>query len=847
MYSCTLSLQYIKPLTNDHLLPSTGIHARTDRHEPGYQRRNGVTGSHRVPHGGRFSALLVVRDRVYFKLQTDYLPGFLQSDLMWACALSTGARKRQSPAHRVNRKLFDESLSASYRTNTFTMPIDSMSTSELWEPSAISRTRAGSIVGDTVARRRANTMEDSPTVNNAVRVARYGSYKDNKDWDMRTEISREMSGMNVNERVLQADEKIPLKNLLEEAALEGFPNTSSKQPPWKCELVAGGWKANICNAYLVHTKTPYILYVIRLEECVDSMAADGVLSAKGSRVWVVGRRYSEFRRLYKMIRQSNPTWESSLVLPGKHSLKDNTKNTFIIKRMAGLQHLLSSALAHPAACSVPALRMFLTPKQDLSLLKMALKIGDPVELSPHPLFESHTASNTPPMQSMGTPHPPPTDFSHRTSCSDLEPDQFDADRSDRDDRGEKFLSKLSLTSESYSMISSQSDLNRPLSPVSSGMRHTALVDRLGPLSTNTASNYNANTETQATTATTTTTATQTQRTRTASSPRPSSLAQTRTVSSTIDDHDVFGITLRSDSRSSCKAVESPKRHSKATKKLSDLSSPPPVLIPVPATPPPLERPQMTTGPLKGPQIGKYGPNTSGADAVYSPTYHDDDEDGFVVVGLGKDGDGTWTKKPKRKSVILEATAHTHRSDELFGAHNDMAGPVPDATNSGVLHNWAMGSIISLMRSAFRPAWRKPWIRQPLLFIESFWSPVVDTLGTRLIWLIVGSELEPARLCDTIDLISLKLFTGEPAPTLTEDEMAALRTDSKRLLQEAMPGVLKLVLGPATLKNGLSTTHQMLQHEPLNHHLIYILLDVILAYLFPDVFEPPDIMDYNNDI
>ena len=72
-----------------------------------------------------------------------------------------------------------------------------------------------------------------------------------------------------------------------------------------------------------------------------------------------------------------------------------------------------------------------------------------------------------------------------------------------------------------------------------------------------------------------------------------------------------------------------------------------------------------------------------------------------------------------------------------------------------------------------------------------------------------------------------------APPLTEDEIIALKRDSKKIIERMFPDQLRTVLGKHT-NEGLDMLHEMLQNRLVLKSMAYMLLDLIWVELFPEL-------------
>eukprot|EP01134_Creolimax_fragrantissima_P003480 CFRG3480T1 len=747
--------------------------------------------------GGKFSALLGIRDLVYVSLQKDYVPGFLESDLLWACALSKRSPTPTSPFVRTVRPTYHQSgVQINIRDEVSdlnqTTPLRGKahksgmrSTSD--DESVVDRLDGNGYIG--IVGKNRNASESMDDIH---------GWKAHPETEIGT---RSSSRMEISERVFLADSKVPLKTMLADAALQEFPNTTARPPPWKCPLVANGWRADIRSSYLVQAKTPYILYVISMVEVETQergLDNSNSLSFSGqlSRAWIVGRRYREFRRLHKALRRipCSPFFK----LPGKHAMKDNTKTAFVNKRMAGLLNLLTGALGDSLCCSCPALQRFLTPDQDLSLLPMTLKTGESLSLLPHPLFDERAGMSIRPISCS-------LDSIRRGSSSDLEGEDSDENIFTTTNTGAKSAYRNSVSNSNFQFeVVEKSDTSLPMVDMDfkSSPSKVRKWEKTPVIGTNMVSNKPSTSTT---------------------------IGMPKVEHIPMVAYEERTIPLGSpDSMPELGIISSRRRCS-----IEQLAS----SIELSST---AELQRFDTLPRDSQIRTLFSPQNS-----FSPVFKDEeDEDGFVVVACRSRPpkhvtENCTRKKPKRRNAILEATSFGPDPSEVLRRNLSLAYHNILRQRESRIHSSIIGSLISVLKSAFRRAWQRPWVQHTLLLIECFWSPIIDYLFTRLLWSVIGSELETERLCSTLDLIRRQLFSEVEHPKYTDEEKDAIRVEAHRCLQECTPALLNLVLGNRNVEDGIQTIHQMLQHERLNQHLVYILLDLILEHLFPDVFVPPD--------
>ncbi|KAM4687637.1 serine/threonine-protein kinase Sgk3 [Discoglossus pictus] len=126
-----------------------------------------------------------------------------------------------------------------------------------------------------------------------------------------------------------------------------------------------------------------------------------VMVSVGRNEWFVFRRYTEFDKLYNILRKQFPNM--NLKIPAKRFFGDNFDPEFIQQRRAGLHEFIQNLLQHPELCSHPEVQAFLqldSPKHRL----------DPSEDEDDTHDKNGSASHDVNLGLSGNPHAKPSDF-----------------------------------------------------------------------------------------------------------------------------------------------------------------------------------------------------------------------------------------------------------------------------------------------------------------------------------------------------------------------------------------------------------------------------------------------------
>jgi hypothetical protein len=150
------------------------------------------------------------------------------------------------------------------------------------------------------------------------------------------------------------------------------------------------------------------------------------------------------------------------------------------------------------------------------------------------------------------------------------------------------------------------------------------------------------------------------------------------------------------------------------------------------------------------------------------------------------------------------------------------------------------SAFAVVETVFDLQEKEQWFKRSVMNI--FKQFIRQNFGERINMVItykVNGQTNDEIITYLIDSLTQSLWPNDaefgsfPKPIRTEEEKIFTREQARKLFLNCPPDVIWHTLGKNTTLQGMERLFQMLQDKPVNKHLIYVLVELLLKVLFID--------------
>ncbi|KAJ3280684.1 hypothetical protein HK104_000469 [Borealophlyctis nickersoniae] len=150
-------------------------------------------------------------------------------------------------------------------------------------------------------------------------------------------------------------------------------------------------------------------------------------------------------------------------------------------------------------------------------------------------------------------------------------------------------------------------------------------------------------------------------------------------------------------------------------------------------------------------------------------------------------------------------------------------------------------LYDLINEALQLTKRQKWLYTQVMF---FVKPVVHgfagSMINRLIMKSVYSLISENQVANYISMFRMSMWPNgypvEEVPPRSPEEQQATLTELETKLRSSFPPILETLLGEDAVQETSHNLIQVFQSKSVNKHLFYILLDLILVHLVPEVLD-----------
>ncbi|XP_064475196.1 sorting nexin-14-like [Ornithodoros turicata] len=193
-------------------------------------------------------------------------------------------------------------------------------------------------------------------------------------------------------------------------------------------------------------------------------------------------------------------------------------------------------------------------------------------------------------------------------------------------------------------------------------------------------------------------------------------------------------------------------------------------------------------------------------------------------------------RPKPLAEWIESSeprSKARRQDSIYGNGTGNALLRTMLVNSKVQGpQSAYDCVIYLAESIFSAL---PWTMRLLRSVAPFLRHTLQGAVERFLAVKLEQALAPKRIAMLLTMLKEAIF--EDGHNLrTDDEKRARAQETRKELLEFLPTMLVRLIGKSKHDQGIMIIMDALQHPLLNKHLSYVLLDVLVKELFPELNE-----------
>lgn len=182
---------------------------------------------------------------------------------------------------------------------------------------------------------------------------------------------------------------------------------------------------------------------------------------------------------------------------------------------------------------------------------------------------------------------------------------------------------------------------------------------------------------------------------------------------------------------------------------------------------------------------------------------------------------------------VEPKSRTRRSDSIYGNGTGnvfLRTILADSTIEGPLS--AYDCVVYLADSVFSAV---PWVVRLLRSLAPFLRHTVQGLTEQYLAAKLEQALAPRRVALLLTLLKEAIF-DDGHRVRTDEQKRARAVETDREIKGFLPAVLVKLIGRNRHDRGTETILDVLQHPLLNKQLSYVLLDVLVEELFPELKE-----------
>ncbi|KAM8847399.1 sorting nexin-14-like isoform 3-T3 [Synchiropus picturatus] len=228
--------------------------------------------------------------------------------------------------------------------------------------------------------------------------------------------------------------------------------------------------------------------------------------------------------------------------------------------------------------------------------------------------------------------------------------------------------------------------------------------------------------------------------------------------------------------------------------------------------------------------------------VLSPSVHYDKK----VSGSGTDGprDSVQEQGQRRAAGVLTPHTHTHTFFQLLHQlfRSDRAPPTDPAARQEAEPQLSLSGLYDYMMFAGRVVFGVPdWLHHFLCAGRILFKRTLEGYLEQRMQSKLEQVLQEHRLLSLITQFRDAVFCEAPSERTPEDR----RARAQRTLQEMrrfLPDLLSRLVGEDSVQRGVRLVFEGLQQPLLNKQMSYVLLDIAVQELFPELSPPSDLSD-----